>query len=602
MTRPVAVFDTECYRNFWGIAFRNVETGNIKTYTMHKGHPLDRASIINIIRKFRLVSFNGNNYDIPMLMLALREGTDNITLKSASDSIIVGGVKPWVLRDRYGIPENPKSLEHVDLIEVAPGMASLKLYGGRLHSKRMQDLPIEPDATLTPEQMDELMRYCANDLAVTEDLYNDLKGELALREAMTATYGLDLMSKSDAQIAEAVIVKQIEEIKGEKIFRPEFASDYTWEYDAPDYLKYRTDIMREVFDKVLKSTFRFTDKGDVGMPEALKNMKIKIGSSVYRMGIGGLHSSESRVSHYSDRRYTLWDWDVASYYPSIILNCRLSPEQLGEDFFKVYSRIKAERLAAKKSGDKVKDSGLKIFLNGSFGKLGSKWSKLYAPKLMIQVTITGQLALLMLIESLELAGIPVVSANTDGIVIKCPNYREDDMKEIISKWEKQTGFDMESAIYKSLHMQSVNTYVAIKDDGKVKQKGLLAFIGSKGKAIEKNPANYVSIDAAVNFLKDGTPIEETIEWATDFRRFLTVRTVTGGAIWQGEYLGKAIRWYYAKGINTAIHYKKNGNKVPRSDGAKPVMLLPDETPRDIDYDWYVREAYDILADVGYSEL
>ena len=36
--------------------------------------------------------------------------------------------------------------------------------------------------------------------------------------------------------------------------------------------------------------------------------------------------------------------------------------------------------------------------------------------MLIQTTVTGQLALLMLIENIELAGFTVVSANTDGIV------------------------------------------------------------------------------------------------------------------------------------------------------------------------------------------
>jgi len=53
---------------------------------------------------------------------------------------------------------------------------------------------------------------------------------------------------------------------------------------------------------------------------------------------------------------------------------------------------------------------LKTLLNGSFGKLGSRYSIFYAPTEMLQVTITGQLALLMLIEMMELCGIPVVSA------------------------------------------------------------------------------------------------------------------------------------------------------------------------------------------------
>jgi DNA polymerase elongation subunit (family B) len=66
----------------------------------------------------------------------------------------------------------------------------------------------------------------------------------------------------------------------------------------------------------------------------------------------------------------------------------------------------------------IEAEGLKITINGSFGKLGSVWSILFAPDLLIQTTITGQLALLMLIHRLERKGIPVVSGNTDGIIIK----------------------------------------------------------------------------------------------------------------------------------------------------------------------------------------
>lgn len=600
MTRPIAVFDTECYRNFWGIAFKNIVTGNVRSFTMSKNRPLDRAGIIKIIRKFTLVSFNGINYDIPMLMLALRVDTDPILLKSASDNIIVHRMKPWTLRDKYRIPENPTSLDHIDLIEVAPGQASLKIYGGRLYSKRMQDLPIEPDAILTETDMVDIMKYCENDLDTTIDLYNDLRGELDLRYTMTDEYGIDLRSKSDAQIAEAVIVKRIEEIKGEKIYRPEYENSYKFTYDAPDFLSFQTPELGEFFELVKAAKYGFSEKDKVTIPTSLKGKKIKIGRSSYTFGNGGLHSNEKKQTLFSDKNGSLFDWDVASYYPSIILECRLSPEQLGEDFFSVYSGIKVQRLEAKRSGNKVKDSGLKIFLNGSFGKLGSKWSKIYAPKLMIQVTVTGQLALFMLIEDLELHDIPVVSGNTDGIVIHCPKGREDIMRETIKIWEDRTGFTMEEAQYKSIHSRDVNNYIAVKPDGKIKQKGAYAFVGSKGKSIEKNPTNYVCIDAVINYLKDGTPLEETIEFCPDFRRFLTVRKVKGGALWNDEYLGQAIRWYYAKGMDSAIHYQSNGNKVPKSDGAKPAMLLTGDLPHDIDYDWYVREAQDILADIGYK--
>jgi hypothetical protein len=55
-------------------------------------------------------------------------------------------------------------MKHFDIQEPAPAvMISLKLYGGRLHSKKLQDLPIDPHATLTKDQTEILRKYCVND-------------------------------------------------------------------------------------------------------------------------------------------------------------------------------------------------------------------------------------------------------------------------------------------------------------------------------------------------------------------------------------------------------------------------------------------------------
>lgn len=313
---------------------------------------------------------------------------------------------------------------------------------------------------------------------------------------------------------------------------------------------------------------------------------------------------------------------MGAFYPQMILVCGLYPDHLGPEFLDVYRSIRERRMAAKKSKDKVTDMTLKIVLNGTFGKLGSKWSFLYSPNLMIQVTITGQLVLLMLIEELEAAGIPVISANTDGIVAKVPRHLDETYHSIIHDWEQRTGFEMEFAIYKSLHSASVNSYVAVKaafadepdayrslfpkmsdDDlakefkGGVKQKGLYAFVGSKGSPAEKNPASYVCIDAVINYLTKAMPVEETIDWCPDVRRFLTVRRVTGGAMYQGEYLGKVVRWYHARGSKECIRYATNENKVAKSDGARPMMELSD-LPVDLDFGFYYREARDILSEIG----
>jgi DNA polymerase elongation subunit (family B) len=280
---------------------------------------------------------------------------------------------------------------------------------------------------------------------------------------------------------------------------------------------------------------------------------------------------------------------VASYYPAIILNCGLYPKQLGTAFLDVYRAIVNERLDAKHAGDKVKADALKIVVNGSFGKLGSPYSALYAPELMVQVTVTGQLSLLMLIESLEENGIPVLSANTDGIVIGCPVDLQDKMTILINDWQDATEFIMEQSTYAGIYSRDVNNYIAITHSGKVKTKGCF-----KAGDLAKNPSNEICNIALIRYLMHGTSFEETIESCTDITKFITLRNVNGGAVCKDKYLGKAIRWYYAKGSKETINYKKNGNLVPRSYGAKPLMDLPEQFPTDIDYEWYLAECYNLF--------
>lgn len=241
---------------------------------------------------------------------------------------------------------------------------------------------------------------------------------------------------------------------------------------------------------------------------------------------------------------------------------------------------------------KAETDGKKISCNSSFGKFGSKWSKLYSPDMLINVTLTGQLSLLMLIETLESEGIPVVSANTDGVVIKCPRSKEPLMNLIIWEWEQITGFETEETRYKALFSKDVNNYIALKNDSKVKLKGLYAPTG-----LMKNPTNAICVRAVIENLTKGTPIERAVRKCDDIRQFITVRKVEGGAVWNDQYLGRVVRWYYA-GLPGAIHYKSNGYTVARSEGARPVMTLPDSLPSDIDYAWYIREAHSILEDVG----
>jgi DNA polymerase elongation subunit (family B) len=586
---PLWVLDIECYINYLLVMVRNVLAPGSQPAVVREVFN-DRVLVDYALPPGTLVTFNGRNYDMPVLAYS-NTGADNKSLKQLSDDIILMNMKPWDAERDYGFA--PLVVDHIDLIEVAPGLASLKSYGGRLHSQRLQDLPIEPSAVITDAQRLQLIAYCGNDLQTTIDLYHKLQPQLALREEMGREYDLDLRSKSDAQIAEAVIRKEVEKRLGTRVYRPELAWDYSFRYRVPRWVSFQAPGMRQVLDIIRGAEFTLEHDGSVALPSILESMHIRIGAGLYRMGIGGLHSSEEKVARIADDHTVIVDRDVRSYYPTIILNEGLYPAHMGPAFLEVYRTLVQRRLAAKEQGLKVMADALKITVNGSFGKLGSRWSVLYSPDLLIAVTLTGQLALLMLIESLEAAGFEVISANTDGVVIRTAWERQPQMQALIAAWEMQTGFETEEVEYRGLYAKDVNNYVAVKKDGSTKLKGLYAESG-----LQKNVTNPICVEAAISYITTGTAVEHTVRACADVRKFLTLRKVEGGAMYGDGYLGKTVRWYYARGETRCITYKSNGNKVARSDGARPLMELPDHIPSDVDRQWYVREAESILKDIG----
>ena len=133
-------------------------------------------------------------------------------------------------------------------------------------------------------------------------------------------------------------------------------------------------------------------------------------------------------------------------------------------------------------------------------------------------------------------------------------------------------------------------------------------------------------------------MEDTIYNCKDIARFTSSRTVKGGAVYNYEdlgnseeynnhlskfgelkvkaigkrnddylkeqvlkssstkYLGKVVRFYYSTD-GKPIFYQ-SGNKVPKSDGVKPLMELTDYIPKDLDYDKYLELCNEHLRDLG----
>lgn len=630
-TGSIFVFDAEVYRNFFYVAFKNVLTGKYVSFEQSPDCELDATKLRWMLWRFLVVGFNSENYDIPILTYAV-SGKTCEQIKDMSDWMFENG------KDERGIPKKiPRFLlerqmgmkiptyNHVDVMEVAPLKGSLKLYAGRLAARRMQDLPYEPSHILSQTEAAVVRPYCCNDLDNTELVAKEVWPAVMLRADMSKQYGIDLRSKSDAQVAEAVFNAEIKKITGWSPQKVAKVPDDLLQYYPPPEIKFRTPELQQFLEFVKTLRFSLDGLGSPIAPLELKEREtIYIGGKPYTFSMGGLHSNEKKEAHFADDEWLITDTDVESFYPRIILNQKLFPRHLGMVWLEVFDILvnrrldaKAKAKACKKAGDRegeklwkqIADS-LKITINGSFGKLGDRWSTIYAPQLMLQVTLSGQLYLMMAIERLAMANIEVIQANTDGIVAKYRKSEREWMQSIFGEWEKDTGFKTEETHYLGLFSKDVNNYIALKEEGDPEARFVDQQLGFKGKGeycergsagdslLSRNPESIVCVDAVMHYLKTGRPIEETIKAETKFERFLSIANVRGGGEKDGYYLGKVVRWYYRNGEHGCISYVGSGNKVQLTDGACPTMDLPETTPSDIDYNWYIKSAKKMLYSLG----
>lgn len=656
MDKDIIVFDSEIVPSHYLFAAKRLSDGKRIRLWGHNPEDMDRLGALQRNPNIRWIGFNSNSFDIP-LAIAAAGGRSVAELKAMANDIINNRKPAWMTMRDYGL-EYPEGLDTVDLIEVAPGvMVSLKLYGGRMGSPSLVDMPFHHDAWLDEDQAEVLAEYCDNDLDETERLCLKLKGALALREQMSERYGINLMSKSDAQMAETIIAKELGLLRAGKPDIPR-----TVGYSAPPFVQPQGMVLRDILDRVQRHTFSvLQSNGSVVLPPFLADEPVLMGNFSFQMGIGGLHSKHDKSVHYVEsENFKIVDADVGAFYPNILLNAGYVPRGLGAAFVNVYRGFVTMRLDAKHRAKKLEklekecgklnadetallkelkvlDAGGKIMINGTFGKLGSCFSKIYAPDLMLGITLTGQFYLLTLIEHLVGIGVMIISANTDGVTFGGTPAKVKEAQDFIDAYGWCSNFEFEYTYYRSISMKDCNNYIAVKTNGEVKAKGIYALSG-----LQKNPTNEVCTIAAQAYLATGTPIRETVlkhfEIA-NFPDFLQVRTVKGGAVEYGamvtvddwvelapgewkngkdkwckrksrpapyevgvtpNHLGRVARWYYSTDPACAngLRYASNDNLVPKSTGGRACMKLPATLPADVDIQRYIDETVEHLHNMG----
>ena len=214
---------------------------------------------------------------------------------------------------------------------------------------------------------------------------------------------------------------------------------------------------------------------------------------------------------------------------------------------------------------------------------------------MLAITLTGQLTLLSLIERLEKIGARTLSANTDGIAMAYSPQDIPSVESVVSAFSGVTGFTFEYTRYRALAMKDVNNYFAVKLDRSIKTKGIYA-----SPDLKKNPTAPICAKAVSLWLAHGIPLLHTVK-SGKMTEYLSARNVTGGGVQGERYLGKVVRWYSSTDNSLPpLTYAQNGNLVPRTTGARALMVLDVNAPHppDLDYDWYYKEALRIAVDTG----
>ena len=336
--------DVECYHNYFLIMFYSVKHDKYTYIEVFNGSDYDKAKLKKLLTHHTIITFNGNNYDIPLIYMLL-DGKTTEQLKKASDDIIHERIRSWEILKAY----KTFDIDHVDIIDILPGHATLKIYGGRIHTKTMQDLPLDPSSIIEESQLPLMRKYCANDTRVTAELYHEVEFQIGLRKQIGDKLGIDLRSKGDSKIAESIVLDRLAQLGVDVRKKPQTTGE--WYYNAPKHVKFNLPQCRELLNEYQSNVYYLDDTGHVKFKfsDGKTFRKIKIGDTVYTCALGGIHSTEKAMYYSAGDDHCIEDCDVTSYYPSTIINCCCYPEHLGSEFITVYQDIVREREAPSSS-------------------------------------------------------------------------------------------------------------------------------------------------------------------------------------------------------------------------------------------------------------
>ena len=505
------------------------------------------------------------------------------------------------------------------------------------------------------EDFDSMIDYNINDIESTSELLNRCKDAVDLRIAIEDEYGVRVLSKDGVNIGMKILTQKYLEKTGltwwdiEGLRSP---MDYIPLKDVIlPFIKYDSPILNRVLEDMKDQIVSPGRKG-------YENNFVFAGLR-YTVGVGGIHSKNDPEIIIPKEDEMLIDIDVASLYPSMLIEYGFYPKHLGPEFLEVYSQIKNERIEAKHNGDKVKNETLKLALNGLSGNLQNEHNFCYSPEAVMKIRINGQLLLLMLAEKLTQVGCRIIQANTDGlfVLLKKDNYQQ--VNTICRDWEQLTKLTLEEERFEAMYQYAINDYIAVTTLYPDMKKRFLSgetlirkstkkpytcieeiqedFIKTKGMFITKvllgkGLSAKIIPEAIIKYFVDGIPVEQTIKECKDIKKFLMSEKT--GKQWHVEYMNKeqqrTNRFYastnggylwkwkdtghkegeiitYTEPYVGEHKYKASARQYQNMLTASGVTLLNkfDDKPieeRKINYRYYLREALKIIEELQPRQL
>ena len=468
-----------------------------------------------------------------------------------------------------------------------------------------------------PKYVEPMLYYNKNDVFLCCEMVRQKPDEVKLRYSITNAFGVNVLSSARANIADKLTIKFYSNMSG--LSPKQFIKERTERTKLSfkkiifPHIKFKTPELQKMLSEMMQVTITRTNKDAF-------SKEIEFYGTKYTLATGGIHSQDPPRICRSDDKFVYLHHDYTSYYPSIMISYNIAPKHLDRaTFVKMVDYLKQTRVKCKHTPDseghvmegvpnKIGAEALKIVINSIYGKLGSELFFLYDRFAQMQVTINGQLMTMTLIEELELNGIHVISANTDGIVIKLPRDKFNVYKEITDRWNETNKMGADYEEYQMIASRDVNNYFDIQTDGTIEYKGALdpkQYL----KELKKGYDAPVVAIAVFEYLVNNVPVMTTLRNHKDIldfcktqnvgRQFEVVYDVCEKGVITHVHSQRHVRFYVStKGV---IIQKENKTTGARSKlaGGNTVCILNslDDLPieeRNINYSYYYNECYKII--------